>query len=335
MFMSHESYFSPPDDLEARIMPQAAAISDWYTSREARGSHHDTTIRKLLPKLSELTEEYKDTMAYIQSPLILIPHADGTESIGVGEVTGEIVGFTLSTYGTINDKLEEGPAQTGVVAVIATGGTNSVGSSPAAWIHFLPDPVRAEYIAKEVVPVLIPLIKGTHLTKIDNAIPLNLTVSHIANAEKNSQPYEHRAYVQKIERLMNGRMTGTKGIDDPLLAAVAIELNAMNASCPFLGQTVTMEADYMRVPSTVTPGRYSVVAGTASGILRSFIYDTYTPSASQHPNKPARATVQAVLLSPFATALLNAGKITDEQARLLPGSIVVPLDQNHVLTPVT
>lgn len=313
-------------------------INKWVEDRNERGSHVGSTRRKLGPKLSALTKQFQDVAAYVQAPLIILPMEDGTEGVGIGEATGEIVGFVYRKYSTINDQMEEGPIREGIVAIIATGGTNVDGLTTASWNRIIPEQagvaVPDDFAKKGVVPMLIPIIEGTHFTQIDNSIPLHFNPSHLLTAEAIKNPTNgYRDYVARIENLMNGKYTMSPGMDKALMSALYKELNAMNNNCPFIGQDVEISASYMRTLSQINIGEFIVFGGAINGILRKFIYEPYFPGAAQ-PHLKARGAVQAVVYPPEVAKMVYGGQLSPQEADKMAGTIFVPLDQEYTLRPL-
>ena len=323
-------------NLEEFLITRVHEITRWVESRNERGSHLGATQRKLTPKLGSLTQEFRGVAAYMQTPLVLIPFEDGSEGVGVGETTGEIVGFIYREYPTISQDMEMGPKRKGIIAIVATGGTNAEGVTPASWNQVIPEHVRAtmsdDYSKKGAVPVLVPIVEGTHFTQVDNSVPLNFNVSHVSTSEVGKVPdQDYRNYVSRIEKLMKGKFTMTPEIDNPLVAALYKELSAMNANCPLLGQTVETSAKYMRTPSLITTDGFTVLSGDSQGVLRKFIYEPYFPGVSHFPKK-ARGTVQAVVYQTDVAKLVYSGELLPQEADKMPGTLFIPLDQEHTLS---
>jgi hypothetical protein len=337
--MSPEFEQHPPDELEVRLLARADAITTWVENRLQRRSHDDTTQRKLTDKLATMTEEFRDTAAYIQSPLVLMPMEDGSLGVGSGETTGELVGFSYDRFPTLRGD-QAGPQRSGVIAIVATGGTNIEGVTHASWNRVIPAAARAamgasdDYTTKGVIPILVPIVEGTHFTQIDNAVPLYSNLSSLIKPEVLSPPaYSYQDYVDKIERLMRGRLTLHPEMDKPLFAALAKEVQAMNYTCPFLGQPVRISAEYMRTPSQKTTDGFTVIRGSAHGVLSKFIYEPYFPSSS-HPHLQARGTMQAVVYQPDVARQVYAGRLSANDADKMFGTLFVPLDQTHELSPI-
>jgi hypothetical protein len=338
--MSYEFSQNPDDNFEQHFLGAVNQINDWVSGRNQRGSHAETTERKLVPKLAALTQEFRDTAAYIRTPLVLLPMEDGSLGVGIGETTGEIVGFQYGDYPTFSETFEEGPVEQGVIAIIATGSSNTEGLTPASWDKVIPEETRVrlggsdDYKKKGVVPVLIPITQHTRLTKVDNSVPLNFNPSQLFSFEStNNRPVDYREYVARIESLMNGKYLGTRGTDGALMAALHKELAAMNRDYPHLGQSVEVSASYMRTPSQINKGSFTIVDGTITGILRKFIYEPYFPGPSK-PHMKARGTVQAVIYPPEIAQLVYSGQLSAQEADKIPGTVFVPLDQEHSLSPV-
>lgn len=334
----YPEFTQPPHDLEERLFARVNQINSWVEGRDLRGSHDGATQRKLGRKLAALTQEFRDVAVYIQTPLVIMPMENGMEGVGVGETTGEIVGFQYREYPTINDQMEQGSNREGIVAIVATGGTNTEGVTPASWNQVIPEQARAlmpkndDYTQKGVVPVLVPIVEGTHFTQIDNSVPLHFNPSHLITAEATKSPkQDYREYFTRIESLMKGQYMMSPQMDKPLLTALYKELHAMNASCPLLGQNVQVSAAYMRTPSPVTPGGFTVLSGEVQGVLRKFVYEPYFPGASQ-PHLNARGTVQAVVYQPEVARMVYGGQLSPHQADKVTGTVFIPLDQEHTLS---
>lgn len=339
--MSPEFDRPPQNNLEVRLFSRVNEITNWVERRNQNGSHDGATQRKLVRKMAALTQEFRDVAAYIQTPLVIMPMDNGMEGIGIGETTGEIAGFLYREYPTINQQMKQGPTREGIVAIIATGGTNIEGVTPASWNQIIPEEARAvmsksdDYTEKGVVPVLVPIVEGTHFAQIDNSVPLHFNPSHLLAAEVANNPnQDYREYVTRIENLMKGKYTVSAELDKPIMAALHKELNAMNSNCPLLGQSVEVSAAYMLTPNLITPGGFTVLSGEVQGVLRKFVYGAYFPGSSQPHLKP-RGTVQAVVYRPDVAKMVYSGELPPQEADKLTSTVFIPLDQEHTLTSIS
>lgn len=336
VYMSPESIPTPPDDFEKRLITGAREIDQWVKGRQQRGSHDGTTWRKIAPKLGALAEQFRNKAAYIQAPLFLLPYETGEEGIGSGEVTGEIVGFSYRDFTTLNERQDEGTTEQGVVAIVATEHTNNPEVTIKSWKHVLPEIIRLaiqeseDYSKKGVVPVLIPIVEGTHFTEIENSLPLFFNTSSMDSPETERQDFDYRKHVTKIEKLMQGRTSLSPGIDNPLASALNSEIKEINSRCPYLGKMVFVRANYMRTPSKITQGNFTILSGEEVGVLRKFIYAPYFPGVNQ-PDMQARGTVQAVIYPIEVAAAVYKGELLPQVADTMPGTIFLPLDQEHRL----
>lgn len=335
--MSPESSPHPENNLQERLISSANIINSWVQGRRQRGSHEKTTQIKLMRKIGELALEFQGTAAYMRLPFMIMPLENGNEILSFGEVTGEIVGFAYREYPTLTERMEQGPSREGTVAIVATGGTNIEGVTPASWNQVIPEVARAampmsdDYTQKGVVPVLAPIVEGARFTQVDNRLPLHLNPSHVLRAEFADSPKrDYLEYVRRIENLMKGKYILRPEMDRPIMSALHNVLSSMNADCPLLGQSVEISAAYMQTPSPSMPDEYTVLEGDVTGTLRKFIYAPYFPDDS-HPHLRQRGAVQAVVYKPDVAERVYRGELSPQEADKMPGTIYMPLDQQHKL----
>jgi hypothetical protein len=335
--MSPEFASQHHEDFGVQLVERATRLNGYITERDARGMDSDATLRKAMRTVASMIEDFRDCAVFIQAPLILTAHDDGRQGVAMGEVTGEIVGFAISEYPTLDDSLEIGEMQKGVVAIIASGGSNFEGVSPAAWNYALPEStpqsVKDTYIEKGVIPILVPITKDTHFTQVDNLTPLHLNLSELIEGSARLMPESstnYRSYIGRIEQLMNGRIVMNELTDGAIISALSVELKAMNANSPLLGKLVSASAPYMRTPNPIKKGGFLAIHGSVDGVLRKFIYAPYLPG-KDYPNMKARSTVQAVIYPVQIAEMVYSGKLTPQEADQKLGAIYIPLDQEHKL----
>jgi hypothetical protein len=329
--MSSEFGNNAFNDYEERLLQEVAIINEWVAERNARGSNYEATIRKVTDKLVPLAVSFRDTAAYIKAPLLIIPLGNGNTGVGMGEVTGEIVGFQFREYPTIGEDMEEGEDAAGVVALVATKHGVEVEKPADIWDEVIPPEIQKlgniDYGRQGVLPVIVPVTEGTRFTQVDNSTPLILNVSSVLSAAESVSEYNYRDYVDRIENLMQGRWRLNPGADEALAAALHKEVSAMCRQCPFLQTPVEVTSDYIRTPSMLNADSYAIVKGTLRGEFRRFLYGAYFP-----PGEKPRGTVMAIIYTEDIAALVNEGNLSTQEADKIPaGAFFVPLNLDHSL----
>ena len=330
--------FSPQNTGE-QIVDTVEQLNDWSRQREhdAHGSRRNIR-RKLARSLGPLLEQARDKQYLVQSPSLLMYDTEDNLLLNQGQFSGELVSFQYTSYPSrgIGDHFDT--YRSGIVGVFATRSMHTPGFnySPESWGQVSIENSTSKSISQEfegyknmgTIPVLVPFDPKPRLVEISNSFPLNTSPDMIAenNPDNLNATFNPSDYLERMTQITQGANHLHPVSDGPKIQALYAELEHINISCPYFRKPVVVESRYMRSVHPEDPARTVILAGEASGILRKFVYEPYFPK-----NQPPIVTLQAVIYSQETHQLVEDGKITPQEADVLPTTLKIPIDRNPTI----
>jgi len=302
-------------ELGDKLLLQAEAVNSYAKNRE--GEYRDIRVSSMLGKMAA---EHANVAIYVNAGHLLIPLEQGI-GIGTGQMTGAIKGFSYGDY-DINDEKLEAKHENGVIMAFEVDKINGVLAEDAkSWRN-----VVFPLVPSDSFVVGMPLIQGNRVMQLSTvtAVPDSID-AFLSAAENTPEEYNYQEYADRIQSLMQNRYALNES-EGGLAKAVAGELEAMVFNCPYLGNLVEVQADYIRMPKQEDPTRFTIVRGVLSGVLRKFVYDTMVYEGN------AIGAVQAVIYDPRVADAVSRGIITPQEADQHHTTTFVPLHLRHTLT---
>lgn len=329
-----------PVNLGEQLVTEANRINVWATKRErSDNSNRGRTQRKLGQSLRPLLEHVRDKRFLIQAPALLMIDEDKNLLLNQGELTGEVVGLSFQTYPSVAEDGQIEQDRAGVVGIVATKSMYTPGFrySSDAWDEIGTDKGWPNLVSREfskykdmdTLPTLIPFDSQPIFTEISNPFPLNIDTEEFSAHEWASTEFNLNDHLARVSQITQDRIYFDTVRDTAKIHALHREIEFINASCPYFQKPVTVTSNYMRCAHPDNPKSTLTLAGTASGILRKFIYEPYYPKGL-----PPKGTLQAVIYSPDTQQRVKNGEITPQDADLLPTTLKVPVDHSPIFTPI-
>jgi len=305
-------------NLGQELITKASEINSYMRTHEG-----EYALRKTSLMLGRLASQYSEIPIFASASIVVGPTEHGVGA-GMGELTGTIKGFSFDQYPA--NILTPDSFDSGVVLNMSTPIYNDIEAKDAeAWrLNVLPNALKDPSIEGFVVS--IPLIEGQVITQIGEKIEEIVPESFLGRAEQ-TETYSYRQYVNKIRNITGGRAIMDEQLDAPRMQAVNELVHNMVFKCPFLGEIVAIESEYLRSPKPNNETGFKVSTGVVAGILRKFIIDIF----QDYRTKEWKSDIHAVIYTPEVAAEVVAGNITGQHADTLPTTFLVPLSEPHYL----
>lgn len=305
-------------DFSHELIGKANEINDYTRGREG-----DYVIRKVSLMLGRLASRYEGMPVFVSANIAAVPDESGVRA-AMAEITGSIKGFSFDHYPT--NMLEENEPKGGVMLNILTPIFNGVEVRDAEdWrLNVLPPELRNGSIDGFVVG--IPLIDGQNILQIGDK-PEELTTEALTESPESSKQYSYREYVEKVNYLTGQRPTLDGKLDAPRLRAIDEIMQSMVFKCPFIGEIVAIESEYIRSPKPNKEEGYKVLQGSISGVLRKFNLEMF----QDYRTKQWKSDVHAVVYTEQVAHMVQIGEMTPETADSLPSTYFIPLSETHTL----
>jgi hypothetical protein len=305
-------------NLGNELLAQAGEINSYANTHEG-----EYALRKTNLMLGRLAAKYSDVPIFASTSISLVPQEEGV-GVGLGEFTGKIQDFTFISYPS--SLLTPDVEHTGVVLNMTTPKLNDFNASTSnAWrLNVLPEVLRDPSIDGFVIG--IPLVEGQNIMQIGETDG-EVTVDSLSRSAEQRSEYSYLRYVQQARALLGQRPAFNPRLDAARLRAMEKIMYDIVFECPYLGEVISIRSDYLRSPKPNGEAGFKVGSGAVSGVLRKFIYDTF----EDYRTREWKSDVQAVLYSPEVALLVVEGKISAQEADLLPSTRFVPLSEPHVL----
>ncbi len=315
MISPENTHFSNTE-LQDRILVDADAINNYLRPRQ--GEYARLRARRML---GEMVTKFSHIPIFVNGSPMIVPTTEGA-GLSIGEITGKIAGFT---YGDLGPEIDAWQPHTEGVVMQVSVPLLSEGDAPdAPWrLNALPEPMRDPSIEGFIVGV--PATKSQKILQLGpQQVPL--TVASIANAERPKEEYSYLDYVGRIRDLTGNKPSLKPAVDMARIKAFNILIQNMAFECPYLGELVAVESDYIRSPKPSGDG-FNVVYGQISGVLRKFVHDIY----QDYQTKEWFGDVMAVVYHPDIAALVVVDKLSSDEADKLASTRYIPLSRPHIL----
>lgn len=308
-------------NLGNELLAHAVEINAYANTHEGEYASRKTGLA-----LGRLATRYSNIPIFASTAISLHPDQEGV-AVGFGEFTGSIRGFTFDTFPS--DILTPEIEQSGVVMVMDTPSFNGHEASASdTWrLNILPERLRHQSIEGFVIG--IPLIEGQDIMQIGER-EQDATVDSIIGAAEQTSEYSYKQYVQQARAVMGDRSGADARFDGARLSSLDKIMHDIVFKCPYIGEAVAVQSDYIRSPKPHNEKGFKVSQGAVGGILRKFIYSTYEDPRSRERS----GDVEAVLYSSEVELLVSEGKMTPQVADTLPSTYYIPLSMPHVLATI-
>ena len=298
---------SDPWQFGEKLKSDATEINRFLEHRKPSAS----TLEKLAPNLQELTEKYKDIPVYGSSPSMYSP-VNGGVGYGLGFATGRLVGFSIDQLNPITGRRRTDPRaiRLGVIALVGESmfrAGYSTDTEPSWRLNVLPEEVRKHY-AKPGFIVGVPTgEEARFLKRHEYRIPEN--ISEVIEAPNRTvDPCIIQETIDTINALGNGDAID-EAIDPIHRNAILAEIDFLNKTSPFIGNSGTYNAPLSWSPSLVRPNGSTLRRDkTVTGDFRKYIYGPY-PDGDDN----IKYAVQLVVYPHVMTDKVRTGALTPQQ----------------------